>query len=103
MVKLFQTQEFNEAADKRHNCHLRVKGSGGSIGNGAAQADRGLGLLGNDTVEGLGFLGVKVDRAINSVSNRKEAEISTPDSKVKVFLIPTNEELAIARETKDLL
>ncbi len=51
------------------------------------------------TVEGLGFLGVKVDRAINSVSNRKEAEISTPDSKVKVFLIPTNEELAIARDT----
>ena len=51
------------------------------------------------TVEGLGFLGVKVSRAVNSVSNRKEAEISTPDSKVKVYLIPTNEELAIARDT----
>ena len=34
---------------------------------------------------------------------REEIMISTPDSKVKVFVIPTNEELAIARETLELL
>ena len=33
----------------------------------------------------------------------EEVEISTPDSKVKVWIVPTNEELAIARETKALL
>lgn len=50
----------------------------------------------------LGFLGIKIDNEKNKVRG-KEAEVSTPDSKVKVFAIPTNEELAIARETKELV
>ena len=33
----------------------------------------------------------------------EEVEISTPDSKVKVYVVPTNEELMIARETMDLV
>lgn len=52
--------------------------------------------------EYLGYLGVKIDDAANDVRG-KEAVISAPDSKVKVMLIPTNEELAIARETKALI
>ena len=49
----------------------------------------------------LGYLGVKIDDAANDVRG-KNAVISAADSKVKVMLIPTNEELAIARETKRL-
>ena len=52
--------------------------------------------------EYLGYLGVKIDDEANDVRG-KETVISAPDSKVKVMLIPTNEELAIARETKALI
>lgn len=51
-------------------------------------------------VEGLEFLGVKVDEKLNdNVPRGEEFEISAKDSRVKVFVIPTNEELVIARET----
>ena len=46
----------------------------------------------------LGYLGVKIDDEKNDIRG-EERVISTDDSKVKVMLIPTNEELAIARET----
>lgn len=52
--------------------------------------------------EYLGYLGVKIDDQANDVRG-KNAVISAADSKVKVMLIPTNEELAIARETKRLV
>ncbi len=52
--------------------------------------------------EGLGYLGVKIDDEANNVRGEMRV-ISAPDSKVKVMLIPTNEELAIARETKALV
>lgn len=51
--------------------------------------------------EGLEFLGVKVNLQKNNVRGQ-EVEISAEDSKVKVFIIPTNEELMIARDTKML-
>ena len=50
---------------------------------------------------GLEFLGVKIDADRNNVRG-KDTEISAADSKVKVFLIPTNEELVIARDTNRL-
>lgn len=50
----------------------------------------------------LGYLGVKIDDEANDVRG-KNAVISAADSKVKVMLIPTNEELAIARETLSLV
>ncbi|MCI8517330.1 MAG: acetate kinase [Hungatella sp.] len=50
----------------------------------------------------LGYLGVKIDDEANDVRSKKTV-ISAPDSKVKVMLIPTNEELAIARETLALV
>ena len=52
--------------------------------------------------EYLGFLGVKIDDQANDVRG-KNAVISAADSKVKVMLIPTNEELAIARDTLALV
>ena len=50
----------------------------------------------------LGYLGVKIDDERNNVRG-EERIISTDDSKVKVLLVPTNEELAIARETLALV
>ncbi len=52
--------------------------------------------------EGLEFLGVRLDPEKNNVRG-VEAEISAADSKVKVWVIPTNEELAIARDTLELV
>ena len=49
------------------------------------------------------FLGVKTDSEVNAVLRKgKEGEISTADSAVRVFVIPTNEELLIARDTKTI-
>jgi len=53
------------------------------------------------TLEGLEFMGIKVDAAANKARG-EEVLISTPDSKVSVWVIPTNEELAIALDTLEL-
>ncbi len=53
--------------------------------------------------EGLEFMGVKLDKELNQTIHGKEAVISTPDSKVKVVVIPTDEELMIATDTMNLL
>ena len=53
-------------------------------------------------LEALSFLGVKVDDDANNVRG-KETCITAPDSKIKAFLIPTNEELTIARDTLELI
>ena len=50
----------------------------------------------------LGVFGVEISGKANLVKG-EEAEISSPNSKVKVFVIPTNEELMIARETAELV
>lgn len=52
--------------------------------------------------EGLEFMGVKIDPVKNKVRG-EEAIISTDDSKVKVVVIPTDEELLIASDTMDIL
>ena len=52
--------------------------------------------------ESLAFLGVKLDAEKNKVRG-KEMLISTPDSKVAVWVIPTNEELMIAQDTAELV
>ena len=45
---------------------------------------------------------MKIDNEANS-KRGEDIMISTPDSKVKVFVIPTNEELVIARDTRDII
>ena len=52
--------------------------------------------------EYLGYLGIEIDAEANA-KRGEEVIISTPDSKVKVLVVPTNEELAIARETVALV
>ena len=57
-----------------------------------------------DVCKNLTYLGVELDEATNEVMRRgKEGEISLPSSKVRVFVLPTNEELVIARDTKAIV
>jgi acetate kinase len=53
-------------------------------------------------LEGLEFLGCKLDPEKNNVRG-VEQMISTEDSTVKAYIIPTNEELVIARDTKEIV
>lgn len=66
----------------------------------------GVGERGPETREEicnyLGFMGVDLDKEANKVKG-EEKEISTKNSKVKVWIVPTNEELMIARETMSLV
>ena len=60
------------------------------------------GIVRRKVLEYLGYLGIKLDEE----QNKKRGEdfiLSTPDSKVKVAVVPTNEELAICRETVELV
>ncbi|MBN1349122.1 acetate kinase [candidate division KSB1 bacterium] len=53
--------------------------------------------------ENLDFMGIKLDKALNNKTRGTEAEISSAKSRVKVFVIPTNEELVIAIDTKRIV
>ncbi len=59
-------------------------------------------LLRAEILEKMAYLGVKVDYEANDVRG-VEREITTPDSAVRGFIIPTNEELVIARDTMSLV
>jgi len=50
-------------------------------------------------LEGLEGLGIKLDQAANDGMRGAEADISTPDSPIRILVVPTNEELMIARDT----
>ncbi len=67
----------------------------------------GVGENGPDTRKAvcdyLGFLGIKLDPEKNKVRGGKEMLISTPDSKIQVWVVPTNEELMIAQDTAELV
>lgn len=54
-------------------------------------------------VEGLEFLGVRINKEVNSVRKKGSVKLSTEDSKVLIYKIPTNEELVIARDTYRLV
>ena len=55
------------------------------------------------SLEGLECQGIKLDPAANDRRAKEPMRISAEDSRVQVWVVPTNEELAIARETRDLL
>ena len=67
----------------------------GGVGENQINIRRGI-------CEKLEFMGVKIDVEANNV-RVEQKEISAPDSKVKVYLVPTNEELMIAKETARLI
>lgn len=51
----------------------------------------------------LGFMGVEIDKELNMKSHGTEVELSTPASKVRVVVIPTDEELMIALDTQNIV
>ncbi len=53
--------------------------------------------------EGMEYMGIELDETLNSSAQGKEMVISKPTSKVKVVIIPTDEELTIARDTVEIL
>ena len=59
--------------------------------------------LRSDVCKPLAFMGVEIDEEVNAASRGKEVEISTPSSRVKVVVIPTDEELMIARDTEAIV
>ena len=91
-------------------CHQLTKLVGGYIAcMGGADAIVFTGGIGENNAdyrtyvgEKLAFLGVKIDEEKNHIRG-KEVEISTPDSKIKVLVIPTDEEMAIARDTLEIV
>ncbi len=59
--------------------------------------------LRSDVCRDMDYLGIKLDEKANDGLCGKLAKISAPDSKVEVWVVPTNEELLIARDTKSLV
>lgn len=68
----------------------------GGIGENSPENREGI-------CENMDFLGIKIDKKKNEQTIGDDADISATDSKVKVLVIPTNEELMIARDTRDIV
>ena len=56
-----------------------------------------------DVVSDMECLGIELDKELNNMSSGKEARISKDSSKIGIYIIPTNEELEIARQTVDIV
>ena len=67
----------------------------GGIGENQSNIRKGI-------CEKLGFMGVKIDDKLNQTRG-EEKEISSQDSEIKVYVVPTDEELMIAKETQRLI
>lgn len=60
-------------------------------------------IVRSESLKGLTAFGVRIDEKVNAQRAKEPLKISSDDSTVAVWVIPTNEELAIARETRDIL
>lgn len=111
-------EEAAKAGDKRAQliesmlCHQLTKYIGGfAAAMGGLDAVVFTGGIGENNpqyrsrvAEKLAFMGVKINEELNAKAKRTsdENDISTPDAKVKMLVIPTNEELMIAKDTYEL-
>ena len=59
-------------------------------------------ILRESVLDGMGFLGMELDKEKNKLRG-EERDISTPNSKVRILVIPTNEELVVARDTLEIV
>jgi acetate kinase len=57
----------------------------------------------SEVCKNMEFMGIELDEELNASVRAKEVVISKPSSKVKVLIIPTDEELTIARDTVEIL
>ena len=85
-----------ETLEEYWDCTLDALTFTAGIGENDANLRRELG-------ERLGFMGMEIDPELNAVRSDEPRVISTPDSKVTVLVVPTNEELAIARQSLTLI
>lgn len=69
-----------------------------TAGVGENQSD-----LRQEVCRNMEFMGIKIDNEKNAKTRGEEIELSTPDSRVKVVIIPTDEELMIATDTMELV
>ncbi len=56
-----------------------------------------------EVCSGMEYMGLSIDSALNEAASRKEAVFSRPDSKVVAMVLPTNEEIMIARDTVEVI
>ena len=56
-----------------------------------------------DVMSDLECLGIELDKEVNNISSGKEAKISKDSSKIGIYVIPTNEELEIAKQTREIV
>ena len=68
----------------------------GGIGENSSEVRQGV-------CEDMEYFGIKIDAEVNKSTRGELKRISTPDSKVEVWVVPTNEELLIARDTLALI
>jgi len=93
----------SSSEQKQRDAHLKIIPLGGldaivfTAGVGENQCD-----LRREILESLAYLGVTINEEANN-TRRTEIEISGADSTVKAYVIPTNEELVIARDTKAIV
>jgi acetate kinase len=68
----------------------------GGIGENSCENREGI-------CDNMDFLGIKIDKEKNNTTMGVNSDISAKDSKVKVLVIPTDEELMIARDTNEIV
>ena len=73
---------------------------GGVFSAGVGENQTGLR---EEACKKLEYLGIKINKEVNDKVRGEEAIISTDDSKVKVVVVPTDEEIVIARDTMELV
>ncbi|MBR4288389.1 MAG: acetate kinase, partial [Clostridia bacterium] len=106
------TKEGNERCKLVEDmlCHQLTKYVGGfTAAMGGVDAIVFTGGIGENNssyrervAEKLGFMGAKMDKEANANARGKEIDVATADSKVRLLVIPTNEELMIAKDTYEL-
>ncbi|MDD3968790.1 MAG: acetate kinase, partial [Proteiniphilum sp.] len=57
----------------------------------------------SEVCQDMAFMGIELDEELNASAHASEVVISKPSSRVKVVIIPTDEELTIARDTLEIL
>ena len=92
---------FNYGVKKLIGAYAAAMGGVDAVVFTAGVGENDIGVRA-EVCQGLEFLGLKLDEQANNVRG-KEAVLSTADSKVKVLLVPTNEELMIAMDTAEII
>ena len=115
VIREIETNEKGHAADAKLAYDILIYGIKKYIGAYAAAMNgcdaivftAGIGennaRIRADVCRDMDYLGVKIDEEKNEKARGEIAELSAADSRVKVYLIPTNEELMIAKDTEEIV